>query len=189
MSVVLLPKYRIPGYEDEDPEVAARELHNEKNGPISRVGEDRLKFPPYPYKPGEERYEYPHAMYREWDEDNRLREELLLAQKMGLDLNDRRQASLVNRAMPAFETALARDAKHFHELESQGWAGHPKDVKTAQDRYNKAIALAAAERATEDRRLGPQAARELEAIEDAADHHVIDVAETRREVAAKKAGR
>lgn len=58
----------------------------------------------------------------------------------------------------------------------KGWALTPTDAKPADDRLQERIAYQAAMRAKDDLRLGEKAKAELEAVEDASEDHVLDVA-------------
>jgi len=72
------------------------------------------------------------------------------------------------------ETRLVRSESERREARDQGYADTPEDAKAAQKRLNDAVALAAAERAYDDRNLGDKAKAELEAAEDSVEHHVLD---------------
>jgi len=188
-DVMQLPKYAIPGMEHLDPEVAALRLHNRKNRAVNPA--DEMEFPPYRFRP------FPVAVYRDWDETARRRELYKRASAAGISLSDERQIQLIEDTMEEWETLLI-GVHDFDERDdvmpqlreenerklawhlSHGWVAKPDDIRSAKDRLNKMVARAAAERAYDDRHLGPQAAAELEAIEDAADDHVVEVPEAPR---------
>lgn len=190
MSIALLPKYQIvPG---EDPEVTAARLHAKKNRAVNAA--DDLEFPPYRFRP------YPTCVYREWSEDARELEILRIAARHALDLEKRRDRITAESQVGLYESKLV-GATDYHEhwdhdeviselrekndkalaaaLED-GWAERPELVKDATRRKQIKLATAAAERQYEDRRLSPEAAAELERVDDAADDHVVDVLATRK---------
>lgn len=192
MSVVLLPKYQIvPG---EDPEVTAARLHARKNKPVNQA--EDIDYPSYRFRP------FPRAMYREWTEDRRERELSRIAGKHALDLEKRNDRWQAESLLGEYETALVGVADYIEhgdrdevvsELrernereqsirKTEGWADHPNEVKAATRRMQMTLATAAAERAHEDRNLGERATSELEAVDDAADDHVVDVSATRKEL-------
>ncbi len=173
MSVIGLPKYLPEGaYEDETPEEAATRLHLEHN---------TVPKPPVRFTPTE-RKEFPYALYREWPDVERYKQERRVELQYGMDLNNPREARLIAEMIPPYDSCFALDENDRREKKAQGWADSPQDMKAAARRLEQEIAKAAAERQYRDRRLSPKAAAELEAIDDAADHHVVDVPETRKEL-------
>lgn len=189
MSVVSLPKYPIPGLEHLDPEEAALRLHNKKNQAV-RPDEDMV-FPPYKFRP------FPVALYRDWDPANRRREVVRIANKAGVRLDDERQMQLIEDEIVEWETmqvgvhdydenddiVSALRERNERELAARldaEWCSHPSELRAKKDQLNKRVALNAALRAGDDRHLGEQAQRELDAIEEAADDHVVEVPEVRR---------
>lgn len=175
MSVTMLPKYEIiPG---EDPEITATKLHLKKNRPEP----PDIDFPPYEYR------EFPCAMYREWGENDRYVQERQVALSKGLDLNNPREAMLIASFVPPCDSCLIHSESERRAKQEQGWADSPNGIKDAKRRAEMAFARQAAELNYEDRRLSPRAAAEKEALDDAADHHIVDVPETRRELEASGA--
>lgn len=148
MSVALLPKLDINGRNADE---ESTRLHFKKNQP----DQPEVEFPPFRQLP------YPTCVYREHSETGEL--ESRLVGRMDFLEGE------VHAALRAQNEREHRDAL------AAGWVDKPDQVRSAKDRANKAIALAAAERAYDDRRLGDKAKRELEALEDAADDHVVDV--------------
>jgi hypothetical protein len=72
------------------------------------------------------------------------------------------------------ETRLVRSEAEKTKAQRDGFADSPDEAKAAQKRLNDAVALAAAERAYDDRKLSPKAQAELDAAEDSVEHHVLD---------------
>lgn len=192
MSVIALPKYEIEvdGRLMTADEAATR-LHFKKNQPER----PDIDFPPYQFRP------FPTCVYREWSESAREREVLAVAGRLSLDLEKRADLARAAREVAEYESRQigvedhpvggvvnpqlrARNVQELAQALENGWAETPDGVKGAKDRINKAVALAAAHRAYDDRHLGEQAQRELDAIEATADNHVVDVP-----IAPKKRGR
>lgn len=169
MSVGIAPKdsFGELAYEDETPQETADRLHLEHNGPIRPPTRGRPR--PYVYQP------FPACMYREWDESGRAKMERKLARDLGMDLNDRRQALMVDEAMPRFDSCVVEDESQQERRLADGWARNPDEVKAAKRQYEMNIAKAATERAYDDRHLGEKARTELDAVEAAAEDHVLDV--------------
>lgn len=196
MSVVMLPKYLPEGAaENETAEEASARLHIEENRPLGAP--KGMRFPPYVYTP------YPRAVYRDWDPDDRENEVMRIAGKHMLDLEKRRDRLTADQLVGQYETRnigvidfvrhsnntldviselRERNDKEFKAALEEGWAETPSGVKDAKRRMQMRVATLAAERQFDDRHLGEQAARELEAIDDAASDHVVNVEETRREL-------
>lgn len=163
-------------------------LHWEKNQPEKPP----VKFPHYRFRP------FPTCVYREWNETTRQNELYRAAASNMLDMNNPRDVAAAERMIGQYETkqigvddfdqtgqivsALRESNERALEgaLES-GWANKPDEVKAATDRLNKRVALAAGERAYDDRRLSDTAKAEVEAVENVTEGHVVDVAESRRE--------
>lgn len=199
MSVVLMPKQYAPqgAFENETPEEAAARLHAKKNKPVNPV--EDMDFPAYRYRP------YPRAVYRKWNEDDRENEIYKVAGKNMLNLEQKRDRFTAEALVGTFETRLVgavdytpldrgdevnstlreRNDKEFAALIDEGWAETPDGVKAATTRMQIRKATAAAERIHDDRHLGEQAAAELDVIDSAADDHVINVAETRKQLQAE----
>lgn len=171
-------------------------LHHLKNRP-SRHELEAIAFPLYKFRP------FPCAVYREWDQNTKQAELYRVAARNSYDLNKPAEFAEVARTVGEHETRLVgvndfdeadqvvsslreRNEKELAFLLDNGWATTPDGVKDAVDRMNKRIALAAGERAYDDRRLGEKAREELDRIETVTEGHVVDVAESRR--AATEAG-
>lgn len=206
MSVVELPKYpvitdpRSPMF-GRSPEEQSEYLHFKKNKPERPELEDGF-FPPYQYQP------YPQAMYRDWDENAKQLELRRIAGRLQLNLRNPSDYNACEYELPKYESKLVgltdcefvdgewrvdqqlrdkNDANHRIAL-GQGWSDTPDGVKAAKDTYiDKPLALATAHRHYEDRNLGEVAKLELEAVEDAADHHMPEV--TAADVKAVQKGR
>jgi hypothetical protein len=73
------------------------------------------------------------------------------------------------------DSRLVQSESERQEYLAKGWATSPADAKDADTRYQEGIAYQAAMRAKDDLRLGEKATAELEAAEDAAEDHVLDV--------------
>lgn len=195
MSVALLPKYQIvPG---EDPDITAAKLHAKKNRPANPA--EDLEFPAYRYRP------YPRVVYRQWDDEDRDRELMRVAGKQMLDLEKKRDRYTAEALVGEHETrgvgvidyephdtgdeilsALReRNDKEFASLLEQGWADSPDGVRAATRRVQMRVAASAADRWNDDAKLGEKAKAELEAIDAAADDHVVDVPETRKQLQAE----
>lgn len=199
MSVTMLPKYTPEGaLAGESAEVAAERLHRKKNKPANPA--DDLEFPAYQFFP------YPTALYRKWDEDAREDEVYRVAGRLTLDLEKRRDRQIADRLVGDFETRNVgsidfvrrggersnaievvselreRNIREHQTLLEEGWSDTPGGVKEATRRVQIKLATAAAERQGEDMRLGEKAKAELEAIDDAAPDHVVNVAETRKQL-------
>ncbi len=191
MSVDVLPKFPIPGFEDMDPQEAANLLHEEKNTPFQAWREARIKFPAYRYRP------FPTCLYRHWTEVNKRRELMRLVGANGIPMDDTRQIQMLEDGIAEYETLplgvndVADDGTVNESLRAkneaalllakgQGWANTPFEVKAAERRLNDAVANAAAERTWDDRHLGGVAREELNAVEAASDLHVVDIPEVPR---------
>ncbi len=72
------------------------------------------------------------------------------------------------------ETKLVQNEVEHRVALDNGFADTPDDAKRAKKKQDDAMALAAAERAYDDRKLSPKAQQELEAAEDSVEHHVLD---------------
>lgn len=198
-DVSLLPKYQFPDHPGEDPDVVARELHEEENKAWNQAR--KVKFAPYVFRP------YPVALYRDWDEGARRRELNRIASISGVSLNDERGMLSIEDMLPEHETKLLgrqdcdeqgnvnqqlRDANdgELHIALGQGWATTPDGVrKAANDFRIKTTAIPAAERAYDDRRMGEKAQAEVESLGESLEDHVVDVGAARAAVAVKKGGR
>lgn len=134
----------------ETEQQASDDLHFRKNRP---AGPD-IDFPQYVFRP------YPTAMYTKKDDE-------IVSVLVGVDDTDAR--GNVNPQL------RERNDRERAEKAAQGWADHPNGIKDAQEVVRAAVRQAAAERAFDDRHLGEQARAELEAVEDAAEDHVLDV--------------
>lgn len=194
MSVVLLPRYPLPGQrEHEDPEAAAMRMHVKKNKAINPA--EDLEFPAYRFRP------YPTAMYRKWDEEKRELEILRVAGRNALDLEKRRDQLIAEGLVGQYETINVgvtdyiehddrdeviseireRNDKQHQAMLEQGWADSPDQVAAAYMAHRRrTLSEPTAERLYEDRRLSDAAKAEASAIEDAAADHVIDIPEERR---------
>ena len=200
MSIAMLPKYRPEGAWDfETAEEASERLHLEKNKAANPA--EGMPFPPYQYFP------YPTAVYRKWDEDLREQEVYRTAGRLNLDLEKKRDRYQVETLVGQYETRnvgvidFTRTGKRGEVIEviselreknirehqallEQGWADNPDGVKDATRKMQVRVATAAAEREYDDRLLGEKAMAELRRVDDAADDHVVDVAETRKQLEA-----
>jgi hypothetical protein len=202
MSVAMLPKYKPEGALDyETAEEAAERLHLKKNKPANPV--EDMDFPAYRFFP------YPTAIYRKWNEDDREQELYRIAGRYNLDLEKRRDRFQVEQLVGEFETRnvgvidfirtgqgvkqsieIVSELREKNEREhkallDQGWADSPAGVKDATRRMQMKVATLAAEREYTDRNLGEKAMTELRAVDDAADDHVVDVPETRKQLQAE----
>ncbi len=72
------------------------------------------------------------------------------------------------------ETKLVRTEAEHRVARDNGFADTPDEAKAAQKRLDDAVALAAAERAYDDRKLSQKAQAELAAVEDSVERHVLD---------------
>ncbi|HMJ82716.1 MAG TPA: hypothetical protein VK504_06095 [Vicinamibacterales bacterium] len=194
-EVAMLSKYQIvPG---EDPEVTSLRLHLKKNRPVNQAEELGYEAPGYVFTP------YPTAMYRDWDPDEREDEIIKVAGKQMLDLDKRRDRQTAEQLVGKFQTRNVgkidfvrvgdqieviseireRNDREHKALLDEGWADSPKDVPAAKRRFEmRTSALPAAQVLYEDRHLGEQAKREFDAVNEAADDHVTNVEETRKQL-------
>lgn len=201
MSVALLPKLRPEGaHDDETAEEASERLHNKKNKPANPV--EDMDFPPYRFFP------YPTAVYRKWDVDEREQELYKVAGRNNLDLDKRRDRFTAEALVGDYETRNVgvtdftrsgrngvnveisselreRNDREYAAMLEQGWASSPSGVKDATRRLQIKLATAAAEREGEDQHMGEKAYAEMRAVDDAADNHVVNVSETRKQLQAE----
>lgn len=173
MSVAMLPKYAPEGaYEGETPDETATRLHLEHNRPPQ---------PPVKLQPSR-LTEFPYAMYREWSQDDRDSQELRLALSRGLSLDNPREARIVALMIPPFDSCLAHSEQDRANKRTEGWADSPNSMKAAKDSQNRRMFEAAGHRNFEDRHLTGPAKAEMQAVDDAADDHVLDVPKVRQEL-------
>lgn len=166
MSVVQLPKYQING---RDAEEEATRLHFLKNRP-DRPELEAGDFPPY------HRYPFPTCIYRQ-PPGTELESRSVGVLDIDVEVVESRRPEGVHKAyrFHVNEQLRAQNERELKRWIDNGWTTDPAKVREATDRQNKTLAFAAAERAYDDRHLGEQARRELDAVEDAADDHVLDV--------------
>lgn len=195
-DVVMLSKYQIVA--GEDPDVTSTKLHLKKNKAVNPADEAGVEFPPYRFTP------YPTAMYRDWDDpDDRENEIYRLAAKGSYDLEKRRDRMTVEALVGKYKTCNVgmidfvrhpdrdeviselrerNDREHAARLE-EGWADTPDGVPAAKRRYDMRVSsLPSAQIIYEDRHLSEKAKAEFDAVNDAADDHVVDVDGTRKQL-------
>lgn len=194
-DVVMLSKYQIVA--GEDPEVTALRLHMKKNRPVDQAEEMGMEFPAYRFTP------YPTAMYRDWEGDERENEIHRLSAKHMLDLEKRRDRLAVEAMVGPYKTINVgivdfvrypdhddvisevrerNEREHAARLE-EGWADRPADVRAAKRAFEiRTAAAPAAQTIYEDRHLSPAAKAEFDAINEAASDHVVNVADTRKQL-------
>lgn len=196
-DVVMLSKYQImPG---EDPEVTATRMHLKKNRAINPAEEFGMEFPPYRFAP------YPTAMYRDWDPDERENEIHKMAGKYALNLELRRDRLEAETRVGPYRTILVgaidyvrvgdreevlseireRNDREYAARLEEGWASEPGQVRAAKRAFEmRTSALPAAQIILEDRHLGDKGKAEFDQVNEAADNHVTDVSETRKQLQA-----
>lgn len=73
------------------------------------------------------------------------------------------------------EPRVVQDAHELANFLSRGWAEHPSKVEEARQRYELEQSDNAAQLLADDRHLSPAAKAEYDAVNDAADDHVLDL--------------
>lgn len=173
MSVALLPKYRPEGaFEDETPEETATRLHLEHN---------TVPKPPVRFVPSVPT-EFPFALYREWAPEDRDRQELRAALANGLSLDNPREARIVASMIPPYDSMLVHSDRERSEKRSEGWSLHPSEMKADRAKRDRALYESAGHRNFDDRHITGPAKVEMDAVDDAADDHVLDVSATQRQL-------
>jgi len=177
MSVTLLPRYPIPGYEEYTPEEAAELLHQEKNRPEGPPSAVLRKLRPYHELTADERM-YPKAMYREWNEHERLIARHRAAGRLQMSLQNPLEADQIDQYIGVYDSTNAISRQHHADLKAQGWYDSPQEAKDAAFLSHRELATAAAMSNHDDRRLSASARVHREAVEDAADDHVAEIPRT-----------
>lgn len=173
MSVAMLPKYAPEGaYEGETPEETATRLHLEHNRP---------PMPPVRLTPSVPK-EFPYALYREWAQEDRDSQELRIALSKGMSLDNPREARIIAMMIPPYDSCLAQNEQDRANKIAEGWATSPDQMKASKANLNRRMFEAAGHRNFEDRHLTGPAQAEMQAVDDAANDHVLDVPKVRQEL-------
>ena len=181
MSVTLLPRYPLPGYEDMDPEEAAAALHQEKNrpeGPPSAV----LRKVVRPWHTlSEQEKMFPFALYREWDPKARELARYRAAGKLNVNLANHNplELEIVDQHVGEWESINAISQEHMDGLLSRGWKKSIQEARDAAFLSHRQLATDAAVSNTDDRKiLSEKALAQRDAVEDAADEHITEIPRT-----------
>lgn len=175
MSVTLLPRFPIPGYEEYSPEEAAELLHQEKNRPEGPPSAVLRKLRPFHELTPDEQM-YPKAMYREWKESERQLALHRAAGRMQMSLSNPLELEALEQFIGKYDSTNAISRKHQDDLKAQGWCDSPNDAKQAAFLAHRELATDAAVSYTDDRKiLSQKALAEREVRDDAADDHIADI--------------
>lgn len=163
---------------DQPAVLDADEMHRLKNTPISVPDwlVAKLNDAARTYR----HQDFPAAIYGTWTDDRKRVELITLASRRGLDLTTPQGYAAAERLLPPYDSRLVQDEGERQRYYAQGWAETPDGVKAAENAYQERIAYQAAMRAKDDLTLGEKAKAELEAAEDAAEDHVLDVQPVKR---------
>lgn len=178
MSVALLPRYEIPGYEGIDPEEAAEMLHQEKNrpeGPPSAVLRKVVRA--YSSLTAAEKA-FPAAMYREWSEDRRQMARLRAAARLNMNVANPIELEQIDAYIGHYESINAKTQADQDAFLLAGWSKTPDEAKAAAFLTHRVLATAAAVSYTDDKKiLSPKALAEREVRDDAQPDHAPDIPE------------
>lgn len=165
---------QIPELGAPDPDEGAR-LHAEKNAPWINGAYSHLRFPPL--VPAE----FPKCLFSAGYGDA-LKAKALALRIPARGTDDAERATRLLDAERALSecVCIVPDAEQEARRLANDWFNTPQEAEAGKEAIARRIATAAAERAYDDRRLGPQAQDELRAVEDDADGHVLDVPAPRR---------
>ena len=165
----------VPELGERDPDAGAR-LHAEKNAPSVSGLYSHLKFPPPPQPPRL----YPKMLYSTaYGAAIQARQRAYRIPARGSD--DAERSLRIMEAERAVQEAICivHSAEEEHRRR-EDWFDTPALAEAAREAKAQAVAQAAAERAYDDRRLGPQAAAELKQLEAEAADHVVEVPAPKR---------
>ena len=153
----------------EDYDEGAR-LHRMHNAPWVKGPYTHLQFEPYKYQ------EFPKMLYKPGHEAARRElEEALQISAVGLDDRDRRMAiEAAERSIRACQK-IVRSEPELRIAMGQGWCLDLASAAEAVQTEQRAVELADAERAFDDRRMSGRAAEERDEAEEAADGFVPEI--------------
>lgn len=158
----------------EDYDEGAR-LHAIKNAPWISGQYSHLEFKPYTHQ------EYPKAIYGVgYLEAKREYEEALMIPAFGQDDIARKTAiMLAERAVGKCVKKVVSEGELRKWFSSGDWFESPTELEERARKFQKDIEAAASHRAYEDRNMGDGARREFGKFDDAADHFVAEMPQTR----------
>lgn len=181
MSVTLLPRIPIEGYEDLSPEQAAELLHQEKNRPEGIPSAVLRKVTRPWHTLSEQEKMFPFALYREWEPKARDMARHRAAARMNINLaaNNPIELELVDQTVGEWNSTNAISQEHMDQLLAAGWQKSIADARAAAFLSHRQLATDAAVSNTDDRKiLSEKALAHRDAVEDAADEHITEIPRT-----------
>lgn len=150
-------------------------LHNAKNAPWVHGPYSDLTFPPYQFR------KFPQMVYSAGYLDAvRAYEEAQMVPARGSEDQARSLAILKAERLKVETIKTVHDADELERALSTGWYETPNGAAEAKQAAQDAIALAAAERAYDDRNMGEKAQAEIDAFDAQADDFVAVIPERKK---------
>lgn len=158
----------------EDFDEGAR-LHNAKNAPWVKGPYSDLIFPPYRYQ------QFPQMVYSaSYLDAVQAYEEALMVPARGSEDNARSLAILKAERKKLEAVKTVHDGDELARALATGWYEGPEGAAKAKQAAQDAIALAAAERAYDDRNMGEKAKAEIDAFDEQSDDFVAVIPERKK---------
>lgn len=151
-------------------------LHNAKNAPwVNGPYSNLPPFPPYQFR------KFPQMVYSAGYLDAvRAYEEAQMVPARGSEDQARSLAILKAERLKVETIKTVHDADELERALSTGWYETPNGAAEAKQAAQDAIALAAAERAYDDRNMGEKAQAEIDAFDAQADDFVAVIPERKK---------